>query len=61
MDDEEIDTDFISELKRKTKKMIEMQKRDFCKYLIDCPVKDTDCFDPYKTKGCHMYREFEGL
>ena len=61
MSDEEVNTNFISELEKETQRMSEMSKHAFCKYLADCPGKDVDCFHPYKTEGCHNYREFEGL
>ena len=61
MSEEEVDTGFISGLEKETQRMSEMPKHEFCKYLIDCSGKDFDCFHPYKTEGCHNYKEFEGL
>jgi len=35
--------------------------KEFCKYVWVCPGKDTNCFSPYKTRGCHEFKKLEEL
>ncbi len=49
----------ILNLNQITQEIINHPKKEFCKYLGRCDGADTNCFYPYKTKGCHKYQNFE--
>lgn len=61
IDEEDNTHQFILELENETQRIMETPKQKFCKYVFDCSVRDADCLHPYKTEGCHTYKELEKL